>query len=335
MSAALPNTLGVRCVVDELRDVATVDELPAALADAAARSVPVTVIGGGSNIVPLARLPGLALRPCIRGIAFERLAAADWRVAAGAGETWHELVRAALGRGVAGLENLALIPGWVGAAPVQNIGAYGRELGAFVESVLAFDRERQQMASLAAADCGFGYRDSVFKSAAPGRYVILRLNLRLRAPAVATGYADVAAELARLGTCATPTAVAEAVVRVRRHKLPDPRRIGNVGSFFKNPTVTAATLDRVRSRIDVEAFAVGPVDRRRWKISAARLIDCAGWKGAQHGPVQVWPRQPLVLVNRGGATGRQLLDMARRIADDVAPKYGVTLELEPTVLGVD
>ena len=335
MSAPLPNTLGVRCVVDELRDVAAAEELPAALADAAARGMPVTIVGAGSNVVPLARLPGMALRPCVRGIAFERLGAADWRVTAGAGETWHELVRAALGRGVAGLENLALIPGWVGAAPVQNIGAYGRELGEFVESVLAFDRERQQLATLAAADCGFGYRDSVFKRAAPGRYVILRLNLRLRAPAVATRYVDVAAELARQGTRATATAVAEAVVRVRRRKLPDPRRIGNVGSFFKNPTVTAATLDRVRARIDMEAFAVGPVDGRRWKISAARLIDRAGWKGARHGPVQVWPRQPLVLVNCGGATGRQLLDMARRMADDVAAKYGVTLELEPTVLGVD
>ena len=335
MSATLPNTLGVRCVVDKLRDVDDEEALAAALAEAEASGMPVTILGGGSNVVPLARLPGMALRPRVRGLAFERLAADDWRVTAGAGETWHELVRAALGRGIAGLENLALIPGWVGAAPVQNIGAYGRELGEVVESVLAFDRQGRALVILSAADCGFGYRDSLFKTTAPGRYVILRVSLRLRAPVLATDYADVGTELARLGTRPSATAVAEAVVRVRRRKLPDVRRIGNVGSFFKNPTVTAEALDRIRSRIDLDAFGVDGGEGRRWKISAARLIDCAGWKGARLGAVQVWPRQPLVLVNRGGATGRQLLDMAERIAADVAAKFGVALELEPTVVGVD
>ena len=335
MSAMLPNTLGVRCVVDELRDVADDAGLAAALAEAEASGKPVTILGGGSNIVPLARLPGMALRLRMRGLAFERLADDDWRVTAGAGETWHELVRAALGRGIAGLENLALIPGWVGAAPVQNIGAYGRELGEIVESVRAFDRQGGALATLSAADCRFGYRDSLFKTMAPGRYVILRLSLRLRAPALATDYADVAAELARLGARTTAATVAEAVVRVRRRKLPDVRRLGNVGSFFKNPTVTAEALDGIRSRIDLDAFGVDGGEGRRWKISAARLIDCAGWKGARRGAVQVWPRQPLVLVNHGGASGRQLLDMARRIADDVAAKFGVALELEPTVVGVD
>ena len=328
----LPNTLGVRCVVEELKVVADQDALAESLLDAEARGMPATVVGGGSNLVPLARLPGVALRPRIRGLAFERAAADEWRVAAGAGETWQELVRSALGRGIAGLENLALIPGWVGAAPVQNIGAYGRELADAVESVDVFDRRRGAARRLPAAACGFGYRDSLFKTAAPGRYVVLQLNLRLRHPALATGYADVSRELARLGADVTATVVAEAVVRVRRRKLPDPRRIGNVGSFFKNPVLTAAELDLVRGRVDVDAFGVGG---GRWKIPAARLIDRAGWKGVRRGAVAVWPRQPLVLVNCGGATGRQVLDMARAIAEDVAGRYGVALELEPAVVGVD
>ena len=336
----LPNTLGVPCLVEELQDIADEDALAASLAEAEARGRPATVIGGGSNLVPLARLPGLALRPRIRGLVFERIAVDDWRVSAGAGETWHELVRAALGRGIAGLENLALIPGWVGAAPVQNIGAYGRELADAVDSVVAFDRRRGVARRLSAAACGFGYRDSLFKTAAPGRYVVLRLNLRLRGCALVTGYADVAQELARLGVGGTAATVAEAVVRVRRRKLPDPRRVGNVGSFFKNPSLADDELDRVRAHVDIEAFAAAPAGAgsraaRRWKISAARLIDRAGWKGVRHGAVEVWPRQPLVLVNRGGATGRQVLDLARAIAEDVAVKYGVALELEPSVIGVD
>ena len=319
-------------MVGELREVADQDALAESLLDADARGMPATVVGGGSNLVPLARLPGIALRPRIRGLAFERVAADEWRVAAGAGETWHELVRSALGRGMAGLENLALIPGWVGAAPVQNIGAYGRELADAVESVVVFDRHRRVARRLPAAACGFGYRDSLFKTTAAGRYVVLQLNLRLRRRALETGYGDLSRELARLGGGVTATVVAEAVVRVRRRKLPDPRRIGNVGSFFKNPVLTAAELDRVRARVDVDAFAVGG---GRWKIAAARLIDCAGWKGARRGAVAVWRRQPLVLVNCGGATGRQVLDLARAVAEDVASKYGVGLELEPAVVGVD
>ena len=334
-SCQLPNTLGVPCAADDLRDVADAEGVAAALAEAEAWGLPVTIVGGGSNIVPLARLPGMALRPRVRGFAFERLAADDWRVAAGAGETWHELVRAALGRGIAGLENLALIPGWVGAAPVQNIGAYGRELSEFVESVEVFDTCRRTVANLPAAACGFGYRDSLFKTAASGRYVILRLNLRLRASAPVADYVDVATELARLGTRPTALAVAEAVVRVRRRKLPPPL-LGNVGSFFKNPTLSAAQLDQVRGRIDIAAFpADSDAGGARFKVSAARLIDTAGWKGVRRGAVEVWRRQPLVLVNRGGATGRQVLDLGRRIAADVAAKYGVLLELEPAVVGAD
>ena len=333
----VPNTLRVACAADDFRIVREPSELLDRLGAAAAKDVPVAIVGGGSNLVLRARLPGLALRPHIRGFEVQRLEADRYRVTVGAGETWHETVRATLGRGILGLENLILIPGTVGAAPVQNIGAYGRELSDVLESVQVLDRRRGKIKTLCASACGLRYRSSVFKE--DPNNVIVAVTLLLGGMATPTDYPDVQRELRRMGVRAANRAesralalqTAEAVARVRRRKLPDPRRIGNVGSFFKNPWLTATQLDALRERLDVDAFRQGA----RFKVPAARLIDAAGWKGARRGAVQVWPRQPLVLVNHGGASGRQVLDMAERVRDDVAAKYGIALELEPTVLGVD
>lgn len=335
----VPNTLGVACAADDFRIVREPSELLDCLGAADAKDVPVAIVGGGSNLVLRSRLPGLVLRPHIPGFEVQRLAADRYRVTVGAGETWHETVRATLGRGIRGLENLALIPGTVGAAPVQNIGAYGRELSDVLESVQVLDRQRGKIKTLRASACGLRYRGSVFKE--DPNVVIVAMTLLLGGMATPTDYPDVQRELGRMGVRrraanrADPLALAlqtaEAVTRVRRRKLPDPRRIGNVGSFFKNPWLTARQLDALRERVDVDAFRQG----EQFKVPAARLIDAAGWNGARRDAVQVWPRQPLVLVNHGGASGRQVLDMAERVRDDVAAKYGVALELEPTVLGVD
>ena len=328
---AVPNTLRVPCRADDFRVAHGAHELGDLLACADARGDPVTVIGGGSNLVLRARLPGLVVQPRIRGLAFERLDERRWRLVAGAGECWQEAVRASLGRGIGGLENLMLIPGSVGAAPVQNIGAYGRELAEVLESVTVIDRVRGAMATLGAKSCAFRYRDSRFKRDDAERYVIVRISLVLGGRPPAAHYPDVRRELARMGVLPSCADVAEAVARVRRRKLPDPRRIGNVGSFFQNPRLSAAQLDALRALVDVDAY----FDGNRFKIPAARLIECAGWKGVRHGALQVWPRQPLVLVNHGGASGREALEMAERIRDDVAKQYGVFLELEPAVKGVD
>ena len=335
----VPNTLGVASVADDFRVVGEPSELLDCLGDADAKDVPVAVVGGGSNLVLRARLPGLALRPHIRGFDVQRLEADRYRVTIGAGETWHEAVRATLGRGIRGLENLVLIPGTVGAAPVQNIGAYGSELSDVLESVQVVDRRLGKIRTLRAGDCGLRYRSSVFRE--DPNLVIVAVTLLLGGRATPTDYPDLRRELGRMAVrrraanhaegLALALQAAEAVARVRRRKLPDPRRIGNVGSFFKNPWLTPSQLDALRGRLDVEAFRQGG----RFKVPAARLIDAAGWKGARRGAVQVWPRQPLVLVNHGGASGRQVLAMAERVRDDVAAKYGVALELEPTVLGVD
>lgn len=330
----VPNTLGVRCVADELRVAQSEDELAEHLIDADRRGLPVTLVGGGSNFVLRPRLPGLALLLRLRGMTFERLAQRTWRVTAAAGETWHHLVRATLGRGIRGLENLALIPGTVGAAPVQNIGAYGRELGEVLETATVFDRCRGAFLTLPAGECGLRYRDSRFRGD-DGRFAIVRLALLLGDTPLRLDYPDVRREVARMGVAPNgvdPVRVAEAVVRVRRRKLPNPRRMGNVGSFFKNPLVSPAQLDAVRACLDVDAYPAADAPGR-CKISAARLIDAAGWKGKCLGAMQVWPRQPLVLVNRGGATGNDALALAAAIQSDVQDKYGVALELEPTVAG--
>ena len=330
-SQSVPNTLRVCCRADDFRIALGANELGDFLARADARGDPVTVVGGGSNLVLRSRLPGLVVQPRIRGLAFQRLDEHRWRLVAGAGETWQEVVRASLGRGIGGLENLMLIPGSVGAAPVQNIGAYGRELAEVLESVTVIDRERCALATLGADDCAFRYRDSRFKGDDAQRYVIVHVSLVLGGLPTNASYPDVCRELGRMGAPTDHGSVAEAVARVRRRKLPDPRRIGNVGSFFKNPWLTAPQLDALRGLVAIDAYAVGD----RFKIPAAGLIDRAGWKGVRRGAVQVWPRQPLVLVNHGGASGREVLEMAQRVRDDVAGKYGVYLELEPAVMGMD
>lgn len=330
----VPNTLRVECIADDIRRVRDDGDLVEQLVHADTHQIPATIIGGGSNLVLRSRLPGVAILVRLRGTAFERLGDDDWRVVAAAGETWQTVVDGALQRGIGGLENLTLIPGSVGAAPVQNIGAYGRELAQFVETVTVLDRREGRFATLSGSDCAFGYRDSRFKRDAADRYVITRVALRLGGTELAAGYSDIARELADRGRTVDRAAVAGAVAAVRRRKLPDPVRIGNVGSFFKNPVVSEAQLDAIRARIDIDDYPV-PCRVAYRRIPAARLIDRAGWKGVRDGRVQVWPRQPLVLVNLGGAIGREVLDFAGRIREDVHRKYGVDMELEPVVKGID
>ncbi len=324
------NSFGVQCIAEEYLEVHDERELLDALGRAQRESVPVTLLGGGSNVVMLERIDGRVIRVASRGIAFDS-DGEGVRVTAASGENWHGLVRACLGRGLFGLENLALIPGTVGAAPIQNIGAYGVELSSLVVGATAIDTRTMRPTILDAPACAFRYRDSVFKSDEPGRYAVTGLVLRLGDRGVETGYRDVGAELRRMGRGVSPHLIAEAVIRVRRRKLPDPRRTGNAGSTFKNPTLSPRRLDRLRGHLDIDAFEAGD----HFKVPAAKLVEAAGWKGHRRDDAGVWPRHALVLVNYGRATGRQILDLARRITDDVARKFEVELDLEPLVLGRD
>ena len=329
MSLRGATSLGVESIADEFIEATDAIGVHDVLDRAQRDGAPLTILGGGTNVVPLAHIAGRVLRLALRGISFKRSSDGATTVTAAAGETWQALVRQCLGRGIAGLENLSLIPGAVGAAPIQNIGAYGRELASVLTEVTAIDRRAMVTVSLPPAACAFRYRDSLFK--ATERYIITGVTLRLGNIEPEASYPDLCLELDRMGRDPTPAWVAEAVARVRRRKLPDPRRIGNVGSFFKNPTLSSAALDRLRGRIDVRTAP----SERGFRVPAARLIEACGWKGYRDGAVGVWPRHALVLVNYGGASGRQVLDLARRIADSVERRFNVPLAMEPTVLGQD
>jgi len=320
------NSFGLESTAEELLEVSSVEELLESLE----HSPSATILGEGSNVVLHRHVPGVVIRVRIRGISVKRVAESVYRVRVGAGERWNELVRSLLGRGIRGLENLSLIPGSVGAAPYQNIGAYGRELGPMVESVEVVDRGEMASRTLRAAECEFRYRDSVFKSGSPQRYVITYVNIRTGDQTVETSYPDIDTELRKLG-CGRPNPihVANAVIRVRRRKLPDPRLIGNVGSFFENPLLSVKDFELLRGKCEIQGFE----QQGLVKVSAARLIEAAGWKGFRDGAVAVWHRQPLVLINTGGATVTNVLGLADRIVDDVHRRYGVALDREPIEIG--
>lgn len=288
---------------------------------------PRLILGGGSNLVLTGDFDGLVLKVAVRGRRLAGEEAESWLVEAGAGEPWHDFVRWTLAQDRPGLENLSLIPGTVGAAPVQNIGAYGLELAERFAWAEAMDLATGEVVRLDGPACRFAYRDSLFKQEGAGRYLILRVTFRLpKAWRPVLGYADVAKELAGVAA-PSATQVSDAVVAIRRRKLPDPLEIGNAGSFFKNPVVSAATHARLLAAhpgLPSYPQADGAV-----KLAAGWLIDQCGWKGRALGPVGTHPTQALVLVNRGGATGADVRRMAEAIQADVKGRFGVELEPEP------
>ncbi len=292
------------------------------------------VLGGGSNVVFTGDFDGLVLLDEIRGRALVREDDGAWYVEAGGGENWHAFVEWTLAEGMPGLENLALIPGTVGAAPIQNIGAYGIEMKEHFASLRAVELATGEIVEFDAQRCAFGYRDSFFKREGRGRFAIVAVTFRLpKAWTPRLGYADVARELAARGIDAGRASardVFDAVVAIRRAKLPDPLELGNAGSFFKNPVIGAHVFAALRAREpDVVSY---PQPDGRVKLAAGWLIDRCGWKGRALGAAAVHERQALVLVNRGGATGADVLALARAIQRDVLERFGVELEAEPVCL---
>ena len=325
------NTLRVVATARWLAELRGVAALPHLLGLPAARGE-VMVLGEGSNVLFAADFPGLVLRPAFAEVSVLDDDGTIVVVRAEAGAGWDALVAWTLARGLAGLENLALIPGHVGAAPIQNIGAYGVEVAGTIACVEAWDRTQQRLVRLARDECAFSYRDSIFKRA-PDRWVVTAVEFRLsRAAAPRLDYAGVREELAALGPGeATPQRVAEAVRRLRRRKLPDPAVIGNAGSFFKNPVVDAAVAAGLRERHP--DAPVHPTSDGRGKLSAAWLIERCGWRGHREGDAGIAAEHALVLVNHGHATGAELLALARRVAGSVEDRFGVRLEPEPRIVG--
>jgi UDP-N-acetylmuramate dehydrogenase len=290
------------------------------------------VLGGGSNIVLTRDMPQVVLKVEVKGRALLRETDSAWIVEAGAGENWHEFVAWTLAQGWPGLENLALIPGTVGASPVQNIGAYGIELKDRFESLDAVDLVTGRSVTLASGICAFGYRDSVFKHSLAGRSVITRVRFRLPKPwQPVLGYLELERKMAETGIHA-PSAqqVFDWVCAIRRAKLPDPALVGNAGSFFKNPVVTPEQCRDIIGR-DPEIVHY-PMPDGSVKLAAGWMIDACGWKGKSIGRAGVYEKQALVIVNRGGAIGSEVVTLARAIQESVYGRFGIRLEPEPVVV---
>ena len=301
-----------------------------ALSQAQRLALPVLVIGGGSNLLLTRDIDALVLHMASQG---RRVLSDDGEhvvVEAEAGEPWHPIVQWTLAQGFCGLENLSLIPGTVGAAPMQNVGAYGVEIKDVFVGLTALDRETGELRDFALADCAFGYRDSVFKRN-PGRWLILRVRFALsRTLHAHLDYGPVRQRLAEQGvTEPTAQAISDAICSIRREKLPDPAELGNAGSFFKNPVVSTECVARIRAQYPgVVAY---PQADGQVKLAAGWLIEQAGWKGYREGDAGVHRLQSLVLVNHGQASGAQMHALARRIQADILERFGVELEMEPNL----
>lgn len=323
-------TFGIHTRAQHVVVVTSRTELTEALAWAREHNVPWRILGGGSNVLLTQDVAGLVI--VMRIVGREVVHDGDEElITCGAGEVWHDIVTWTVEQGWGGFENMALIPGTIGAAPMQNIGAYGVEQASCFVSCDALDVVTGEISTYTNEACAFGYRESVFKHALRDRAVILSVTYRLqRTPKIVTSYRDVADELQR-NNILEPTVhdVYTAVVAIRRRKLPDPAEIGNAGSFFKNPVVSRAVYDAVAAQYpDVPHYAQqdGTV-----KLPAAWLIDTCGWKGYRSGDAGVHARQALVLVNYGTATGAEILDIATRIQSDVRERFGIALEREVNV----
>lgn len=324
------NTLRVDARARLLAEIHDASKLTELLDFPAVRGGKLLVLGEGSNMLFTGDVDATVLAMATRGVQVEQDGEVA-HIAVAAGERWDDFVRWTLGQGFAGLENLILIPGTVGAAPIQNIGAYGTEVAEFIESVEAWDTKEQRVAVLDRTACAFAYRDSVFKHQ-PGRYIVTAVRFALpRSRELRLYYAGIREELARMGIAKpAPFHVAEAVVHLRTKKLPDPAVIGNAGSFFKNPIVDASLGEALKREHPELVSWVG--SDGRWKLSAAWLIETSGYKGMREGDAGISNRHSLVLVNHGRATGAELWAFAQKVIEGVRAKFGVQLEPEPVVV---
>lgn len=325
------NTFGLDATAPYWAEFRTAGELRDIILACRERSLPWYVLGGGSNIILTGNFPGVVIHPAADGITLPE----PGLVRAEAAVVWDDLVAWTVECGLGGLENLSLIPGHAGAAPVQNIGAYGAEAKDTIETVEYFDTETLETVRIKGAECAFGYRESIFKGPLKGRAIVIAVEFRLTPEADGEytyniGYGDLYDRVMELGG-PTLRNIRQAVIAIREAKLPDPAVTGNAGSFFKNPVIPAAQAEELRRQHpDMPGYPCN--GGAEVKVPAAWLIDRAGWKGFRSGTVGVHSRQALVLINLGGATAQEILTLARRIICDVERKFGITLTMEVNVL---
>ncbi|WP_278351876.1 UDP-N-acetylmuramate dehydrogenase [Chryseobacterium gleum] len=327
------NTFGVDARARYFTEVNTIDELKEALIFAKNQSLQLLFLGGGSNILLTKDFEGLAIRLNLKGISEESINENEVWVTAKAGENWHEFVMYCLEKNYGGLENLSLIPGNVGTSPMQNIGAYGTEIKDIFVSCQVLDLENSELTTFNLEQCRFGYRDSVFKQEGKGRYVILEVTFKLtqKNHHIKTEYGAIKSELENLGI-ENPTIqdVSRAVINIRQSKLPDPKEIGNAGSFFKNPTIPLAQFEALKQKFEnIQGYPNGDMV----KVPAGWLIEQCGWKGKQIGNVASHKLQSLVIINAtGNATGKEIFDFSTEIINSVKEKFGIELEREVNII---
>ncbi len=326
------NTFGIEAKARYFAEFASVAELLPLLAIKKERQLQLLVVGGGSNLLLTKDFDGLVLRNKIRGIDILKADDEFVYVRVGAGEVWHDFVRWCIDENLAGLENMSLIPGSVGAAPMQNIGAYGVELKEVFDALEAIHIESGEMHRFNKEECKFGYRESIFKTSHKNQYVITAVHFKVRKQAALnTSYGAIEEELRRMQISnAGIKEVSDAVCNIRRSKLPDPLVTGNAGSFFKNPEVLKSFHDELKLRYpELVAY---PLANGNMKLAAGWLIEHCGWKGKALGRAGVHSKQALVLVNLGGANGNEVLQLSLQVKASVREKFGVELETEVNII---
>jgi UDP-N-acetylmuramate dehydrogenase len=326
------NTFGLDVVSRLFVRITDIADLQYIVKDPALTSIPKMILGGGSNVLFTADYDGLIIQNCIEDI---KVISEDEKYAvvrAGAGKNWHAFVLYTLERNYPGLENLSLIPGCVGAAPIQNIGAYGVEIKNTFHELTAMDLKDGTLKTFTNAECRFGYRDSIFKHEAKNRYAITDVTFRFNKNAMPnTSYGAIDEQL-KIMNVVYPgiREVSKAVIAIRKSKLPDPAIIGNAGSFFKNPEITSEQFDKLKEKFsDVVGYHSTP---GKIKLAAGWLIEQCGWKGKRIGNAGMHANQALVLVNYGGATGKELIQLAKNVKDSVQERFGIVLEMEVNIV---
>ncbi|RXM40268.1 UDP-N-acetylenolpyruvoylglucosamine reductase [Chryseobacterium sp. CH21] len=327
------NTFGVEAKARYFTEVSSIDELKEAFIFSKANALQLLFLGGGSNILLTKDFEGLAIRLSLKGISEEYINENEVLVTAKAGENWHEFVMYCLQKNLGGLENLSLIPGNVGTSPMQNIGAYGTEIKDIFINCKVLDLENLEIATFNLEQCRFGYRDSIFKQEGKNRYVILEVTFKLtqKDHLIKTEYGAIQSELKNLGI-ENPTIqdVSKAVINIRQSKLPDPKEIGNAGSFFKNPTIPLAQFEALKQKFEnIQGYPNGD----KVKVPAGWLIEQCGWKGKQIGNAASHKLQSLVIINAtGNATGKEIFDFSTEIINSVKEKFGIELEREVNII---
>jgi UDP-N-acetylmuramate dehydrogenase len=323
------NTFGIEATAKEFSSFRSPEELEALIRTSAKNRF--MILGGGSNVLFTKNYDGYVFKNEIAGIDIVKEDEHHVYVKAGAGENWHQFVLFCIERDLAGVENLSLIPGDVGASPMQNIGAYGVEIKDVFHDLEAFHIRSRKIVTFTHADCEFGYRESVFKNKHKGEYVILNVTYRLnKVPQFNTSYGAIDDELQRMNEGVTVQTISKAVINIRTSKLPDPAKIGNAGSFFKNPTIPEKQFNELKKE---HAGAPSyPQGHGMVKVAAGWLIEQCGWKGYRKGDAGVHEKQALVLVNHGHASGRDIFELSEEIRRSVLKKFGISLEREVNVI---